>query len=77
MRIFFDAAEMQAKGTPPDELKKLIQERFKNGYYRAPERPGISYMLSPILRTYVNPDESDSVRGDQGRRNAAAGCPDL
>src|SRR5713226_9954675 len=25
MRVFFDAAEMQAKGTPPGELKKIIQ----------------------------------------------------
>ncbi len=61
MRVFFDAAEMQAKGTPPGELKRLIQERFKTGYYEAPERAGISYMLSPILRTYWNPEESDSV----------------
>ena len=61
MRVFFDAAEMQAKGTPPGELKKIIQDRYKSGYYKAPERAGISYMLSPILRTYFNPEESDSV----------------
>ncbi len=29
MRVFFDAAEMQAKGTPPGELKKIIKERYK------------------------------------------------
>jgi len=51
MRVFFDAAEMQAKGTPPGELKRIIKERYKTGYYKAPERAGISYMLSPILRT--------------------------
>ncbi|SPQ00091.1 exported hypothetical protein [Candidatus Sulfobium mesophilum] len=61
MRVFFDAAEMQAKGTPPDELKKIIKERYKTGYYKAPGRVGISYMLSPILRTYWNPEESDRV----------------
>jgi len=65
MRVFFDAAEMQANGTPPGELKKIIKDRFKTGYYKAPERAGISYMLSPILRTYYNPEasgeESDSV----------------
>lgn len=61
MRIFFDAAEMQAKGTPPGELKKIIKDRYQAGYYKAPERAGISYMLSPILRTYYNPEESDSV----------------
>src|SRR5512135_1266266 len=61
MRVFFDAAEMQAKGTPPEELKRIIKERYKTGYYKAPERAGISYMLSPILRTYFNPEESDGV----------------
>ena len=61
MRVFFDAAEMQAKGTPPGELKKIIKDRYKTGYYKAPERAGISYMLSPILRTYFNPEESDGV----------------
>ncbi len=61
MRVFFDAAEMQAKGTPPGELKKIIKDRYKTGHYKAPERAGISYMLSPILRTYWNPEESDRV----------------
>ncbi len=61
MRVFFDAAEMQAKGTPPEALKKIMQERFAKGYYTAPARVGISYMLSPILRTYWNPEESDSA----------------
>ena len=61
MRVFFDAAKMQAKGTPPDKLKRIIKDRYKKGYYKAPERAGISYMLSPVLRTYWNPEESDSV----------------
>lgn len=61
MRIFFDAAEMQAKGTPPRELKKIMQDRYRTGFYKAPARAGISYMLSPVLRTYVDPDESDRV----------------
>jgi hypothetical protein len=61
MRIFFDAAEMQAKGTPAGELKRIMQDRLKTGYYKAPERAGISYMLSPILRTYFNPEENDRV----------------
>ena len=61
MRVFFDAAEMQARGTPPGELKKIIKDRYKTGYYKAPERAGISYMLSPILRTYFNPEENDTA----------------
>ena len=50
MRVFFDAAEMQAKGTPPGELKRIMKDRFKTGYYKAPERAGVSYMLAPIHR---------------------------
>ena len=61
MQVFFDIAEMQAKGTPPRELKQIIQERYKTHYYKPPERAGVSYMLSPILRTYVNPDQHDTV----------------
>jgi hypothetical protein len=61
MRVFFDAAEMQARGTPPRELKKIIQDRYRESLYKAPERAGVSYMLSPVLRTYFNPDESDRV----------------
>src|SRR2546428_11628633 len=61
MRVFFDAAEMQAKGTPPEEPKRIIQDRYRTHYYKAPDRAGVSYMLSPILRTYVNPDESENV----------------
>ncbi|MGA8832385.1 MAG: hypothetical protein WB554_12320, partial [Desulfomonilaceae bacterium] len=48
-------------GTPPGELKKIMKEHYKTGYYKAPGRAGISYMLSPILRTYFNPEESDKV----------------
>ena len=62
MQVFFNIAEMQAKGTRPGELKKIIQDRYKTGHYKAPERAGLSYMLSPILRTYANPDENDSVQ---------------
>src|SRR5712691_1646441 len=61
MRVFFDAAEMQAKGTPPGELKKIIQDRYRTKYYKSPERAGISYMLSPVLRTYTNPEENGNV----------------
>jgi hypothetical protein len=52
---------MQAKGTAPEELKKIIQERYRTHHYEAPERAGVSYMLSPILRTYMNPDQSEAV----------------
>ena len=61
MRVFLDAAAMQAKGTPPGELKRIIQERYKAGLYKAPARAGVAYMLSPVLRTYADPDAGDRV----------------
>lgn len=61
MRVFFDIAKMQANGTAPNELKRIIQNRYKTKYYKSPERAGISYMLSPILRGYTNSDENDDV----------------
>jgi hypothetical protein len=61
MRVFLDAAEMQARSTNPVELKKLMQERHRSGYYKAPERAGLAYMLSPVLRTYFDPMKSDSA----------------
>jgi hypothetical protein len=61
MRVFFDAAEMQAKGTPPGELKRIIRERYKAKYYKPPDRAGVAYMLAPVLRTYDNPDENESA----------------
>src|SRR3989442_4302459 len=61
MQAFFDAAEMQAKGTPPGELKRTIQGRYKPGVYKAPERAGMSYMLSPRLRTYLSPEAKHDV----------------
>jgi hypothetical protein len=60
-RIDFDIEEMRATGTDPEALKRTIQGRFETGYYKAPERAGISYMLSPVLRNYVDPDKDDTV----------------
>jgi hypothetical protein len=61
LRVFLDIAEMQAKSILPQDLKRTIQQRFKTKVYKAPERAGISYMLSPVLRTYTNPEENGSV----------------
>jgi hypothetical protein len=61
LQVFVDAAMLQAHGRPPNEVKKLIQERFRTGYYHAPARAGVSYMLAPILRTYVDPEHGDRV----------------
>ena len=61
MQVFFDVEEMRAKGVAPQNVKKTIVERYRTHFYKAPERVGISYMLSPVLRAYYNPDQSDAV----------------
>src|SRR4029434_7798550 len=61
LRVFLDIAVMQAKGTRPQEVKKISQACYKTKAYKAPERAGVSYILSPVLRTYTNPEENGNV----------------
>lgn len=61
MRIFLDAAEMQAKGMPARRLKEIMRERYRTKYYPMPKRAGVAYMLSPIVRTFSNPDHDDGA----------------
>jgi hypothetical protein len=47
--VSLDVARLRAEGKlSPQELKKEITKRFKDGTYHSPARPGVSYMLSPI-----------------------------
>ncbi len=61
MQVFFDMAELRAGGTTAENMKTLINSRYRTGRYHPPDRAGVSYMLAPIFRTYVNPEESDLV----------------
>lgn len=61
MRVYFDVAAERARGTAPETLKRLINERFASGAYAAPERAGIAYMLAPIVRGYQRAEEHDRV----------------
>ena len=61
MRPLFDMAKMRAEGVAPGAAKKMIHDRYKTGFYKAPERAGISYMLSPVLRAYMDPDKSSEI----------------
>jgi hypothetical protein len=42
--------------TPP-ALKVEIERRYDTKRYRAPEKAGLSYMLSPVMRTWL-PDQT-------------------
>ena len=54
--VSFDVARIRAAGKlSPQELKRETSQRFKDGVYHAPARPGISYMLSAVQRLYGGP----------------------
>lgn len=63
MRVWFDVAELRAKGVSPETVKKEIEARFHKGAYKAPDQPGLSYMTAPLMRTYMSldPTGKDSV----------------
>jgi hypothetical protein len=58
--VSFDVARLRAEGKlSAEDLKAEIMRRFKDGVYRSPARPGISYMIAPIMRLYMGPDSRD------------------
>ena len=46
--VDFDDVKLRMQGLSTSEVDRQIAEGYKSGLYRAPSRPGISYMLSPI-----------------------------
>jgi hypothetical protein len=55
MPIYLDVAVMRASGKwQPAQIKDTVIARIKRGYYKAPSRPGISYMEAPMMRVYTN-----------------------
>jgi len=63
MRVWFDVAELRAKGIEPDTMKKEIEARFREGVYKTPDHYGVSYMTAPLMRSYMSldPKDKDSV----------------
>jgi hypothetical protein len=52
--VYEDAEAMRASGKfTAAQVRDTISARFAGGYYKAPARPGISYMLAPVMRGYV------------------------
>ena len=59
MQPFLDAAQLMARGSTPVALKREMARRFESGVYLPAARAGVSFMLSPLLRSYLNPLASD------------------
>lgn len=61
MQPWFAIAKMRAEGISAKDAKTKLQEDFRNGFYQAPVKGGLSYMLAPIHRAYMAPEVSDEM----------------
>jgi hypothetical protein len=60
--VEFDIERLRAEGKlSPTELKQEIVRRFQDGVYHSPARPGIAYMLCPVVRLYGGPGSKKTV----------------
>jgi len=59
--IYQDVAAMRASGKfTALQARNIVIDRIKKGIYKAPARPGLSYMLAPVMRTYpAKPDQHE------------------
>jgi len=57
--VYRDMAAMRASAKfTALQARNIIVDRIKKGIYKAPAREGVSYMLSPLMRTYpAKPDQ--------------------
>ena len=56
LKVIMDVAALRIQGMSPTALKAEIENRYANRTYKVPEKPGLSYMVAPIMRTWMNPD---------------------
>jgi hypothetical protein len=56
LKYIMDAAALRAQGLGPAELKAEIEKRYRDRTYKIAEKPGLSYMVGPVMRTVGPPD---------------------
>ncbi len=56
LQVIMDAAALRAQGMSAPAVKAEIEKRYQAKTYRAPEKPGLSYMVSPVMRAGGPPD---------------------
>ena len=56
LKVIMDVAALRAGGMNAEALKTEIEKRYKNKTYKAPEKPGLSYMVAPVMRAVGPPD---------------------
>ncbi len=56
LKVIMDTAALRIQGRSPLALKAEIENRYKNKSYRVPQKAGLSYMVAPVMRTWMLPD---------------------
>jgi|SRR5579872_4365505 len=56
LKVIMDAAALRIQGLSPAALKAEIENRYRSKTYHAPEKAGLSYMIAPVMRTWMMPD---------------------
>lgn len=61
--VYMDVAAMRASGKyQATQIRDSIIHRINTGVYKAPSKPGMSYMLAPVMRVYPgNPDIKEPI----------------
>ena len=61
--VCLDVAAMRASGKyTAVQIRDTVIQRLHNGIYHAPSKPGISYMLSPVMRVYpAGPENNQPI----------------
>jgi hypothetical protein len=55
-QAIIDSAALRAQGMSAAALKAEIEKRYANKAYQAPQKPGLSYMVAPLMRALGPPD---------------------
>ena len=61
LKVIMEVAELRIQGMTPDALKAEIENRYKNKTYHLPDKPGLSYMIAPVMRTWMMPDFKEGI----------------
>jgi len=56
LKAIMDTAALRIQGKSPAALKAGIENRYQNKTYKVPEKSGLSYMVAPVMRTWMLPD---------------------
>ncbi len=56
LKVLREVADLRIAGMSPEALRDEVDARYDNGTYTAPDKAGLSYMVAPIMRTWMLPD---------------------